>query len=75
MKKKKDNNLILLNFSDGRKLYYTSMNRAGKKLGLASTSIDYAITHNNKFITNDDIIVTVEKIDGSEIPYKYINND
>ena len=74
MSKKKDNNLVVLNFSDGRKLYFTSMNKAALHLGLNIGSINWAIMRHTKMVTNGDIEVTVTIEDGSDIPYKYINN-
>lgn len=73
-KKKKDNNLILVNVGK-KKYYFTSTNRAGLFLGLQANSVNWAILHNNVMATNRDEKVNIEIIDGSEIPYKYINND
>lgn len=75
MRRKKNNNLILVNIGKDKKLYFTSKNRASMKLGLAIASIDWAIKHKNITRSNNDEDVTIEIIDGSEIPYKYINND
>ncbi len=72
MKQKKNNNLILVNIGS-EKHYFTSANRAGNLLGIQPNSVNWAIVHKNKLISNDDRIVTIELIDGSEIPYKYIN--
>ena len=74
MKKKENNNLILLSFSDGRKIYFTSMNRAGKHIGLTQASIRWSIDHNTSMKTNGDAEVYATIVDGSEIPYKLINN-
>ena len=71
--KKKDNNLILMNIGD-KKYYYTSMNRAGAKIGLQAASILWAIHHGNELMDDDGNKITVEIVDGSEIPYKLINN-
>lgn len=73
MKRKTSNNLILVNIGED-KYYFTSANRAGNLLGIQPNSVNWAIKHHNKLISNDDRIVTIELIDGSEIPYKYINN-
>lgn len=73
MKRKKNNNLILVNVGADEKHYFTSANRAGNLLGIQPNSVNWAINHKNKLISNDDRIVTIELIDGSEIPYKYIN--
>lgn len=73
MKRKKNNNLICLNIGK-RKLYYTSSNRAGQYLGLKGASISWAITHCNILKTNEGEDVTITIVDGSDIPYKYINN-
>lgn len=70
---KKDNNLVLVNVGD-KKHYFTSMNKAGLFLGLATASVKWAVDHKNEIINNNDEIVTIDVIDGSEIPYKYINN-
>jgi hypothetical protein len=50
------------------------MNKAGLFLGLATASVKWAVDHKNEIINNNDEIVTIKIIDGSEIPYKYINN-
>ncbi len=73
MKQKTNNNLILVK-SGNEKHYFTSTNRAGKFLGLQANSINWAIVHGNILFNNKDEEVTVNLIDGSEIPYKYINN-
>lgn len=70
--KKQNNNLICVKIGE-HKYYYTSANRAGVKLGLQQNSVNWAINHKNKMITENDEIATVEIVDGSEIPYKYIN--
>ena len=72
-RKKKDNNLVLVTIGD-RKLYFTSMSKAGLKLGIATQSVKYAIGRNSVITTYNDEKVTIEIIDGSEIPYKLINN-
>ena len=74
MRKKKDNNLILINYGTERKLYYTSMGRASVKLGLSVPSVKWAIDHHNVTYSNNDEEVTIEIVDGSDVPYKYINN-
>lgn len=73
MKQKKNNNLILVNIGD-EKHYFTSANRAGNLLGIQPNSVNWAIKHKNKLISDDDRIVTIELVNGSEIPYKMINN-
>jgi len=73
MRKKKDNNLIFITIGD-RKFYYTSMNRASYKLGIAPASIKWYLEHKNSLKTENNEDVTIKLIDGSEIPYKYINN-
>lgn len=74
MKRKKNNNLILVNVGTDEKHYFTSANRAGQFLGIQPNSVNWAIVHGNTLINNNDKKVTIELIDGSEIPYKYINN-
>lgn len=74
MQKKRDNNLVCINIGT-EKYYYTSARKAGLYLGLQSASVLWAIRHRNKLITNDDRIATITLEDGSDIPYKYINND
>ena len=75
MRKKKDNNLIQISYGEERKLYYTSIGRASVKLGLSVPSVKWAIEHHNVTCSNADEIVTIGIVDGSDIPYKYINND
>lgn len=75
MKKKNNNNLIYINIVGRHSyLYFTSINRAGDYLGIAPNSVKWAINHHNKLINNKDEVFTIELVDGSEIPYKYINN-
>lgn len=74
MKRKKSNKLILVNVAD-RKYYFTSANRAGIFLGLQANSVTWAIAHESVLTNNRDETVTIEMVDGSDIPYKYINND
>ena len=73
MKRKKNNNLILVNVGADEKHYFTSANRAGQFLGIQQNSVNWAIVHGNTLINNNDKEVTIELVDGSEIPYKYIN--
>lgn len=73
MKHKKNNNLILVK-SGNETHYFTTTNRAGKYLGLQANSINWAIVHGNILFNNKNEEVTISLIDGSEIPYKYINN-
>lgn len=73
MRRKKDNNLIVIDYN-GDKHYYTSMNCAGFKLGLATASIKWAITHNNILCDCEGRNFRIYIEDGSEVPYKYINN-
>lgn len=72
MKKKENNNLILMTVGD-KKHYFTSMNRAGIAAGLATASVKWAINYGSELVNNNDEKVTFKIIDGSEIPYKYIN--
>lgn len=74
MKRKKNNNLILVNVGS-KKHYFTSTNRAGDFLGIGNNSVMWAIMHHNELTNNRGDLVTIELIDGSYIPYKYINND
>lgn len=73
MKRKKDNNLVCVSL-DGAPHYFTSVTRAGKFVGLAGCSVNWALTHKNELYTEDGKSIEFSIIDGSEIPYKYINN-
>lgn len=73
MKKKKDNNLICVNVA-GKPHYFTSPNYAGYFLGIAQCSVVWAINHKNNLTNYNGETVTIYIVDGSEIPYKYINN-
>lgn len=75
MAKKRNNNLVVLNYKDGEKKYYTSKNKAGLAVGIASPSVAWAIAHNNVLTDNQNREFTIGVIDGSEIKYKYINNN
>ena len=72
MKRKKNNNLILVNVGN-KKHYFTSANRAGDFLGLGNNSIMWAIMHHNELSNNNGDIITVEMVDGSNILWKDIN--
>lgn len=74
MRRKKNNNLITINYADGEKKYYTSLTRAGLSVGLAQASVKWAIEHKNVLIDLNDRELTIDITDGSEIAYKYINN-
>ena len=74
MQKKKDNNLLLVT-SGKKKHYFTSLSRVAKFLGINAGSVAWAIGHRNTLKNNNDEDVTIEYVDGSDIPYKYINND
>lgn len=75
MKKKENNNLVVLKYEDGERRYFTSLSRAGKVVGLASASVLWAIHHQNVLVDNSDRKLTIGVIDGSEIKYKNINNE
>lgn len=74
MKRKENNNLILITTNTGKNKYFTSLTKAGYYLGIASQSVKWAIEHHNELINNKDEKITLELVDGSEIPYKLINN-
>ena len=74
MKRKTDNNLIVVDFN-GEKHYYTSPTKAGWKVCLAPASVKWAIEHNNVLCTCDGRNFRIYLEDGSDIPYKYINNN
>lgn len=75
MKKKKNNNLIAIRYNSGKMLYFTSTNRVAMKLAIAPASVKWAIEHNNVLTDVEGKSFTIGFVDGSEIPYKYINND
>lgn len=75
MKRKKNNNLVVLKYEDGEKKYFTSMTRAGFVIGLANNSVKWAIDHENTIVDMNDRKLRIVLEDGSEIPYKYINNN
>ena len=74
MRKKQNNNLVAINYNDGNMLYFTSTNRVAMKLGIAPASVKWAIEHNNVLTDVEGKVFTIGIVDGSEIPYKYINN-
>lgn len=74
MQKKKDNNLIAIIYKDGERQYYTSMTRAGLKVGLTSASVKWAIEHKNECEDFNCRKLVIDVVDGSEVPYKLINN-
>lgn len=74
MQKKKDNNLIAIIYKDGEIQYYTSMTRAGLKVGLTSASVKWAIEHKNECEDFNCRKLVIDIVDGSEVPYRLINN-
>ena len=74
MRKKQNNNLIAVRYDNGRTDYYTSLNRIAIKLALAPASVKWAINHGNVLTDVEGKILTVGIVDGSEVPYKLINN-
>lgn len=66
------NNLVCINIGE-EKLFFTTPGKAGLYLGLQYNSVMWAINHKNKLITKDDRVCTVKIVDGSDIPYKYID--
>lgn len=74
MRKKENNNLIAVRYNNGRTDYYTSLNRIAIKLALAPASVKWAIEHNNVLTDVEGKVLTIGIVDGSEVPYKLINN-
>lgn len=74
MGRKKNNNLVSINYSDGNVIYYTSMSHAACKLGIAAASVKWAIEHGNVLTDYEDRELTISIVDGGEVPYKLINN-
>ena len=74
MRKKQNNNLIAVSYNNGRTDYYTSLNRIAIKLALAPASVKWAIDHNNILTDVEGKALTIGIVDGSEVPYKLINN-
>ena len=72
-KGKKSNDLVLIHIGD-KDIYFTTCTFAGNYLGIQANSVAYAITHKKVLMTTDDEKVTIELVDGSEVPYKLINN-
>jgi len=72
MKRRKDNNLVLLKIGE-KKYYFTSMSKAGLFIGIAAASVKWAINYNTLMKSYDDEDITFSIVDGSDIPYKYIN--
>lgn len=74
MRRKQNNNLVAIRYDGGNMLYFTSTNRAAMKLGIAPASVKWAIEHNNVLTDVEGKVFTIGIIDGSEVPYKLINN-
>ena len=74
MKRKQNNNLVMIDYGKGNRIYYTSMNRAACKLGIASASVKWAVEHNNVLADYEGRSFSIGIVDGSEVPYKLINN-
>lgn len=73
MKAKLNNNLVKLTFNDGTFHYYTSENRAGYAIGKQVYNINRSIATGIEIIIELGKTCKVEIVDGSEVPYKYIN--
>ena len=67
MKTNKNNNLILINIGD-KKYYFSSIRKAGNFLTEQSNSV-----YENELVNNNKEKITIELVDGSNIPYKYID--
>ena len=74
MRRKMNNNLVSINYSNGNAIYYTSMNRAACRLGINPASVKWAVEHGNVLTDYEGKVFTIGIVDGSEVPYKYINN-
>lgn len=74
MRRKENNNLVSINYSNGNAIYYTSMNRAALKLGIATASVKWAVEHGNVLTDYEGKVFTIGIVDGSDVPYKLINN-
>lgn len=74
MARKTNNNLVLVSYINGDKKYYTSMSKAGLNLALAFPSVKWAVEHGNVLTDVEGKKFTIGIVDGSEIPYKLINN-
>lgn len=75
IRRKTDNNLVLV-ICDNEKKYYTSYNRAALAIGgVQAGSVKYACEKGKIIETPYNKVITVKLVDGSEIPYKLINND
>ena len=70
---KRDNGLYhLIDLEDSNKtLYFTSTGKAAGYIGIQASQLDYAMAKNDGKWSKRWII-SLE--DGSEVPYKYINN-
>ena len=73
--KKKTNNLVVLKYENGERKYFTTKQRAGLSIGLAATSVQWAIDHENIVEDLNDRKLRIVLEDGSEVPYKLINNN
>ena len=76
MTEKKDNNLIKITLDcNGKVFYFTSANRAGEFIGKQKYNIMKALKDGTNRIEFSEIgPMKVELVDGSDVPYKYINN-
>lgn len=69
---KKNNDLICVE-SNKKKSYYTSNRRAALAIGVYAPAIQTAIDHQETLKNYAGEEVRVSLVDGSDIPYKYIN--
>lgn len=74
MRIKQNNNLVSINYGKGNVIYYTSMSHAARRLGIATASVKWAIEHDNVLTDYNGKEFTISTIDGSDVPYKLINN-
>jgi len=68
------NNLIMVKSEKSSK-YFTNLNRAAKFVGIQPNSVSWAILNGNVIKDKEGNDITLSMVDGSEIPYKYINNN
>ena len=74
MRKKENNNLICVEVNN-EKFYYTSMTRAANKLNVACGQVQWALLKGvNPTLPDGTRTAKVTLVDGSDIPYKLINN-
>lgn len=74
-KEKYDNNLFMITINGHEKHYFTSAARAADYIGIQRTLMMYNVGRGKTMRDSYGNMCEVAIVDGSDIPYKLINNN